>query len=276
MDPKEPKVICIMPCYNAKETLAQAIESVINQRYINWRLIIVDDASTDNSVKIAKKYLKDSRVTLLQNKTNRGCYYSRNRALHYVKDKEWDWFTVHDSDDTSHPDRFSAFMGYAYNYLFNYIYSASQGNRYDWNQCKLIYKKETNAIGQAFISNYLFNTLGYFNSNMRFGADAEYEFKTRIITATEVQDKLGIEDIDHKIMEEYCQENKVYIGALDLRFAFLYSMGYTLGNNLTQQIPLKKRMEYRDNYEEKWGQGGLSLTDFYQNFEPHPEDIILK
>ena len=49
----EPKIICIIPCYNAEKTLAKAIESVTKQNYTNWKLIIVDDASTDKSVNVA-------------------------------------------------------------------------------------------------------------------------------------------------------------------------------------------------------------------------------
>ena len=84
----EPKIVCIMPCFNRKDTIAKAIESVIHQNYTNWELIIVDDASTDGSTKIIKKYLADKRITLLQNQNNRGCFYSRNRALFYIKNLE--------------------------------------------------------------------------------------------------------------------------------------------------------------------------------------------
>ena len=52
------KILCIIPCYNASATLKGAIESVVNQSYTNWELIVVDDASTDKSRKIAQSYAK--------------------------------------------------------------------------------------------------------------------------------------------------------------------------------------------------------------------------
>ena len=105
------KVLCIIPCYNAKNTLKRAIESIINQSYTNWELIIVDDASTDKSYKMAQSYSKQyPNITVLRNNTNQGCYYSRNRALYHMKDKEWDVFTIHDADDISDLRRFQHFI----------------------------------------------------------------------------------------------------------------------------------------------------------------------
>ena len=52
------KILCIIPVYNAQNTLKGAIESITNQSYTNWELVIVDDASTDRSYKIAQSYAK--------------------------------------------------------------------------------------------------------------------------------------------------------------------------------------------------------------------------
>ena len=101
------KILCIIPCYNAEGTLKAAIESIIQQSYTNWELVIVDDASIDKSYKIARSYAKKHpNITALKNHTNQGCYYSRNRALYHMKDKEWDIFTVHNANDTSTHNRF--------------------------------------------------------------------------------------------------------------------------------------------------------------------------
>ena len=55
-----------MPCHNGEKYLRQAVDSVLAQTYVDWELLIIDDASTDESVVIAEEYCaKESRVRLL-------------------------------------------------------------------------------------------------------------------------------------------------------------------------------------------------------------------
>ena len=62
-----PKVSIILANYNEEKYIAEAIESVINQTYTNWELIIIDDASTDRSQDIINSYKPDfvKRTTML-------------------------------------------------------------------------------------------------------------------------------------------------------------------------------------------------------------------
>ena len=62
-----PLVSIVMNCYNAGSYINKAIESVINQTYKNWELIVWDDASTDNTLEIVKNF-KDKRINLLKMK----------------------------------------------------------------------------------------------------------------------------------------------------------------------------------------------------------------
>ena len=72
----------ITPCYNSNDFISETIDSVINQSYKNWELLIIDDCSTDNSVEIIQKYLeKDSRIKLFINNKNSGAAVSRNLGL---------------------------------------------------------------------------------------------------------------------------------------------------------------------------------------------------
>lgn len=76
MKNKKPLVSVIMPVYNAGEFLVEAIESILGQTYKNFELIIVNDASTDNSLKIIssykKRFLKKIKVIDLKKNLNRG------------------------------------------------------------------------------------------------------------------------------------------------------------------------------------------------------------
>ncbi len=76
-----PLVSVIMPAYNAETTIAESIQSVIDQTYQNWELIIVDDGSTDETSQIAESY-KEKRIRLIK-KANSGVADTRNLAIQW-------------------------------------------------------------------------------------------------------------------------------------------------------------------------------------------------
>jgi Glycosyltransferases involved in cell wall biogenesis len=94
-------VSVIMPCYNASSYLKQSIESVLAQTYPNWELILVDDASTDNSLALAEKFSKqDSRIRCFAQNANSGIAATRNKALDEAKGR---FVAFLDNDDLWHP-----------------------------------------------------------------------------------------------------------------------------------------------------------------------------
>ena len=80
------KVSVIMPIYNAEKYLSEAIESVLNQTYANFELLLINDASTDRSKEICNEYSKkDSRIVMLENSSeNHGPGPTRNIGLDYA------------------------------------------------------------------------------------------------------------------------------------------------------------------------------------------------
>lgn len=98
-----PLVSIIMPVYNAGVFLCDAIDSMLQQTYSNWELILIDDGSTDDSWEILLRYgQKDARIKLYQNETNQGVAKSLNKALELVSG---DFVARMDADDISHPQR---------------------------------------------------------------------------------------------------------------------------------------------------------------------------
>ena len=99
-----PTVSVIMGIYNCEKTLSDAIDSIINQTYSDWELIMCDDGSTDNTYQIATKYSeKDNRITVIKNDTNSGLAFSLNHCLKYAKGE---YVARMDADDISLPNRF--------------------------------------------------------------------------------------------------------------------------------------------------------------------------
>ena len=91
----------IVPVYNVEDYLHVCINSILNQTYQDFEIICIDDASTDSSLEILEYFsLKDSRVKVLKNDSNKGPGYSRNRGLDVAKGKYVsfldadDWFSL--------------------------------------------------------------------------------------------------------------------------------------------------------------------------------------
>jgi len=75
-------VSIICPVYNKQKFITETINSVINQTYIFWELLIIDDCSTDNTINIINKYIgKNSNIKLFINLSNKGANYSRNFGI---------------------------------------------------------------------------------------------------------------------------------------------------------------------------------------------------
>lgn len=79
---ESPLVSIIMPAYNSADFIVEAIQSVLQQTHLNWELLIIDDASVDDTVEITQKFAStDSRIQLFQNKTNQGAGVGRNIGI---------------------------------------------------------------------------------------------------------------------------------------------------------------------------------------------------
>ena len=108
--PSKPLLTVLMPVYNAEKFLAESIGSILNQTYYNFELLILDDGSTDNSLKIIKAYAKeDKRIKVLVNKINQGEAKCRNLLLKNTKTEFVAWM---DADDISLEDRLQTQMDF--------------------------------------------------------------------------------------------------------------------------------------------------------------------
>jgi len=98
-----PLVSVVMPVYNAGNFLVEAVESILNQTFSNFEFIIVDDASTDNSWEILKRFSKkDKRIKLFKNKKNLGVSATANLA---ISKADGQYLVRMDADDISFPHR---------------------------------------------------------------------------------------------------------------------------------------------------------------------------
>lgn len=101
---EKPKVSIIMGIYNCENTLRDCIESIINQTYTNWELILCDDDSKDNTFKIAQEYsLKyPDKIKVIKNKNNITLAPTLNKCLNIATGE---YIARQDGDDLSVSDR---------------------------------------------------------------------------------------------------------------------------------------------------------------------------
>lgn len=135
-----PLISVIMPVYNESLYIKEAIKSVLNQSLIHFELIIIDDASTDNTVDLVNQF-NDDRIILIQKKKNTGYTDSLN---HGIKKSAGRYIARMDGDDVSHEDRFKMQFEFLENNS-DYILCGSQYNRFD-EQNSFILPTENNEI----------------------------------------------------------------------------------------------------------------------------------
>ncbi|MEY0154184.1 glycosyltransferase family 2 protein, partial [Providencia rettgeri] len=94
-------VSIIMPCYNAEQYIKDSINSVLNQTYPHFELIIIDDLSTDNSINIINSF-SDNRIKLIQLAQNGGAGVARNTGIEAAQGR---FIAFLDSDDLWRPNK---------------------------------------------------------------------------------------------------------------------------------------------------------------------------
>ncbi|MDQ2070133.1 glycosyltransferase [Natronospira bacteriovora] len=102
------KVSVLMAAYNGEDNLGMAARSILEQSWENLELVIVDDASTDDTWRIIESLMaEDSRVVGIRQEQNGGAYVARNTALQHASG---DYVVVNDADDWAHPQKIETQM----------------------------------------------------------------------------------------------------------------------------------------------------------------------
>ena len=184
----------VMPVYNCQDYLNESIESILNQTYRNFEFIIINDGSTDNSLKIINSYAKlDKRVVLIS-RENKGLVQSLNEGFKLAQGK---YITRMDADDISHLKRLELqnkfmeenldidFCGTNYEYIGEDV--SKEENQILKEETYLVNKKkgESLVIGSGysichptfFIRKSAIHDVGLYDENYKFAEDLAYQIK---------------------------------------------------------------------------------------------------
>ena len=188
----------IVSIYNSDKTLSQMIESVLNQTYKDFELILINDGSTDNSLDVIKKYAKkDNRIVTIDKK-NSGLTKSLNIGLKKAKNK---YIARIDADDIWYPTKLEKQIEFLEQNQ-DYTLVGTVYNEIDENG-KIIYKKQRTPLlitdeeirknivrfNPFFHSSVMFKkevleTVGFYNEELKYTQD--YEFWIRIMSKYKV------------------------------------------------------------------------------------------
>ncbi|WP_026760392.1 glycosyltransferase family 2 protein [Selenomonas ruminantium] len=142
-------ITVIMTAYNHERYIQEAIESILNQSYENWELIIVDDGSTDNTKKIIETF-NDSRIKKIY-KSNGGTSDATNIGIDEAKG---DWVALMSGDDISHKDRIKTELEVAKKQGFDVVFSIPEliddrGKTLSDEYMPVFYKKYNSSKGDV-------------------------------------------------------------------------------------------------------------------------------
>lgn len=102
------KISIVLPVYNGSKTLAVAIQSIVLQSFSDWELLIIDDASTDDSIAVAKRFT-DARIRVIENQQNNGLAAKLNQGIGLSRGQ---YFARMDQDDIAYPERLAKQFAY--------------------------------------------------------------------------------------------------------------------------------------------------------------------
>lgn len=224
-----PKVSIIMGIYNCEETLADAIDSIVNQSYKDWELIMCDDGSSDRSIEIAMSYvsLHPQKMYLIQNEKNKGLAFTLNRCLKMSKGK---YIARMDSDDISIKERLEIQVDFL-----------ERNHKYDVVGSNMIV---FNAEGEQGIR-YIKEECNY--ESLKFGVPHAHP---TIMMRKSAYDSIGGYSIRKNITR--CEDLDLWI-----KFYSKRKLGYNI------QYPLLKYRESLDSYKKRKVRYGFETMIIY-------------
>lgn len=123
---KVPKISVLVPSFNVEKSLRLCLESILNQSFTDFEVIILNDGSTDNTLKIAKEFEKrDKRIKVSSSKKNLGYGTAMNRGLSLAKGS---YIAIVEPDDFIHKNFLSTLYGLAKHYKVDIVKCSYMNN----------------------------------------------------------------------------------------------------------------------------------------------------
>lgn len=180
----------IIPVHNRPQLIKRSIESVRNQSFKNWELIIVNDNSTDSTVESITPYLNDTRIKLINREINEGAASARNVGITNANGM---YISLLDSDDFYHPEfllrSVAKLEEISDPYIFTYVgvgkpeeFTNNVVAKRIWDvpasfkirSKPYLYELQVGTAAGISFKRKVFDEIGYFDSNLKAAEDTDY------------------------------------------------------------------------------------------------------
>lgn len=195
-----PKYSIIIPAYNAEKTIENTINSVINQSYGNWEIVVVENGSIDFTNSVVGKFLNDKRISLIHSK--KGVSFARNKG---IENSTGEWILFLDADDELPLNTLDLYNNVSDHNNVDIIvgqYESGDGTleiieNKDEYICRCLNNptKECNVTGLIFKSNIIKETTIEFDVNLTHAEDSLF-FLQVLLNAKNI---IVIHDIVYKV-----------------------------------------------------------------------------
>ena len=268
---KEPKISIISPIYNRAQFILRFLRSIQNQFFDDIEIILVDDFSTDNSVKLIEKYQKeDERIILLKHNKNKGTLITRNDGVLFSKGE---YIIIPDPDDILSKD------------ILNVCYKVSKEKNLEMIRFNLLDKSTNNVFFDFYVNNldsrviyqpelsiYLFYGIGYLEQ-IDFNLSNKFIKRLAYIRALNIMNKYYL----NQYMTNFEDGIMNYILYRTVSsFYFLKKIGYYYIRN-SESITIKPMLNYDNNMKFIFLQLQLVLENTKNNqYEKDMANSLLK
>lgn len=151
--------------FNSEAYISETINSVINQTYTNWELLLIDDGSNDKTIEIANQFIaQNPNIKLLKNNTNLGAAISRNKGIEQSKGK---YIAFLDADDLWKPNKLQIQIGFMEAQNCDVCFSSYEQIDETGKPLNKLIKALPELTYQKYLkSNYIGNLTGIYNAKV--------------------------------------------------------------------------------------------------------------
>lgn len=219
----EPKISIIIPVYNAEKYLSKCLNSILNQTYTNYEVILIDDGSSDTSGSICDEYAKREVRFKIIHQPNAGVSAARNNGIEHA---QGEWITFVDPDDWLDNDFLSLFN------LDDSTEFSISGLRYiKWPECSII--KTWNFEEKEIILTKDFNFIAQ-NNLLEYGTVCCKAYRKRLLDKYHIRfdNRISLHE-DHLLFFQYlhCIDRIAVHNAVGYNYRITYS-----GQSLSSKI----------------------------------------